>query len=251
HAIFTVYAGTSFGTPLRTEIWRAGFGPPPAWRALPKIVSFTCSGSTPARSIAAFAATTPMSAAVSAARDPPNLPMGVTLPTAQRRPARDLQPLSLAREHIRVRQAAAVRPSILHFPQSGVAFTFTRPSVRVAGYAGARRRNMNRSLFFAASLIILLSASDLAQMMPSATLSDKPLSQRVVAYVIDAHLDTSRKTIDAVEILTWHNYSGQPQDTFPFHVYLNGFQPQSTFINETRQDDPEFEWEPRHYGAEE
>ncbi|HZR31597.1 MAG TPA: M1 family metallopeptidase [Terriglobales bacterium] len=110
---------------------------------------------------------------------------------------------------------------------------------------------MNRSLFFAASLIILLSASDLAQMMPSATLSDKPLSQRVVAYVIDAHLDTSRKTIDAVEILTWHNYSGQPQDTFPFHVYLNGFQPQSTFINETRQDDPEFEWEPRHYGAEE
>ena len=29
-------AGTSCGTPLRTEICRAGFGPPPAWRALPK-----------------------------------------------------------------------------------------------------------------------------------------------------------------------------------------------------------------------
>jgi hypothetical protein len=110
---------------------------------------------------------------------------------------------------------------------------------------------MDRSLFFAASLIILLSASDAAQVMPSATLSDKPLSQRVVAYVIDAHVDTSRKTIDAVETLTWHNYSGRPQDTFPFHVYLNGFQPQSTFIKEMRQDDPEFEWEPRHYGAEE
>src|SRR6184192_2191069 len=77
HAILTVYAGTSFGTPLRREICRAGFGPPPAWRALPKMVSSTCLGRTPARSIAALAATTPMSAAVMDARDPPNLPMGV------------------------------------------------------------------------------------------------------------------------------------------------------------------------------
>src|SRR5438876_10939780 len=76
-ALLTVYAGTSLGTPLRTEIWRAGLGPPPAWRALPKIVSSTCSGRTPARSIAAFAATTPISAAVIEAREPPNFPIGV------------------------------------------------------------------------------------------------------------------------------------------------------------------------------
>src|SRR5271166_1781547 len=63
--------------PLRMEIWRAGLGPPPACRALPKIVSSTCCGSTPARSSAAFVATTPMSAAVSEASEPPNLPMGV------------------------------------------------------------------------------------------------------------------------------------------------------------------------------
>ena len=30
-ALFTVYAGTSCGTPLRMEICRAGLGPPPAW----------------------------------------------------------------------------------------------------------------------------------------------------------------------------------------------------------------------------
>jgi hypothetical protein len=59
------------------EICRAGFGPPPACRALPKMVSSTCAGWIPARSIAALAATTPMSAAVNEASDPPNLPIGV------------------------------------------------------------------------------------------------------------------------------------------------------------------------------
>src|SRR5215813_6065992 len=77
HALLTVYAGTSCGTPLRIEICRAGFGPPPACRALPKVVSSTCSGWTPARSSAALAATTPISAAVCDASEPPNFPIGV------------------------------------------------------------------------------------------------------------------------------------------------------------------------------
>src|SRR5271155_5287994 len=64
------------------ETCRAGFGPPPAWRALPKMVSSTCSGWIPARSIAALPATAPRSAAVSEASDPPNLPIGVR--TAER-----------------------------------------------------------------------------------------------------------------------------------------------------------------------
>src|SRR5713101_9330219 len=68
--------------PLRMEICRAGLGPPPACRALPKNVSSTCWGCTPARSSAAFAATMPMSAAESEASEPPNLPMGVR--TAER-----------------------------------------------------------------------------------------------------------------------------------------------------------------------
>src|SRR5205807_9738167 len=75
--LFTVYAGTSCGTPLRMEIWRATFGPPPAWRALPNMVASILSGGTPARSTAALAATTPISAAVIEASEPPNLPIGV------------------------------------------------------------------------------------------------------------------------------------------------------------------------------
>src|SRR6266404_4276479 len=59
------------------EICRAVLGPPPACRALPKIVSSTCCGWTPARSSAAFVATTPISAAESEASEPPNLPIGV------------------------------------------------------------------------------------------------------------------------------------------------------------------------------
>src|SRR2546430_11411061 len=59
------------------EIWRATFGPPPAWRALPNMVSSILSGCTPARSIASLAATTPISAAVIEASEPPNLPIGV------------------------------------------------------------------------------------------------------------------------------------------------------------------------------
>src|SRR6267378_2248211 len=51
-ALFTVYAGTSCGTPQRMEICRAGLGPPPACRALPMMVSSTCSGRILARSIA-------------------------------------------------------------------------------------------------------------------------------------------------------------------------------------------------------
>src|SRR5438105_12768200 len=81
-AMLTVYAGTSFGTPLRMEIWRAGLGPPPAWRALPKMVCWTCSGAMPARSMAALAAMAPISAAVNDASEPPNLPIGVR--TAER-----------------------------------------------------------------------------------------------------------------------------------------------------------------------
>src|SRR5437660_4051639 len=64
------------------EICRAGLGPPPAWRALPNIVSSICSGRSPARSRADLAATTPISRAVSDASDPPNLPIGVR--TAER-----------------------------------------------------------------------------------------------------------------------------------------------------------------------
>ncbi|HXZ13637.1 MAG TPA: M1 family metallopeptidase [Candidatus Sulfotelmatobacter sp.] len=77
----------------------------------------------------------------------------------------------------------------------------------------------------------------------------QPLSTRVVAYEIEARLDPAKKSIQASEVLTYHNLTGQPQQTFPFHLYLNAFQPQSTFMTESHRDDPGFEWKPAYRGS--
>ncbi|MGO9271021.1 MAG: M1 family metallopeptidase [Terriglobia bacterium] len=82
----------------------------------------------------------------------------------------------------------------------------------------------------------------------------KPSATRVVAYQIDARLDPAKKTVDATETLTYHNLTGQPLDTFPFHLYLNAFQPTSTFMREvrlngTRGTGPESKWDAKHYGV--
>jgi hypothetical protein len=86
----------------------------------------------------------------------------------------------------------------------------------------------------------------------SAVNSPSPLSQRVVAYNIDAKYDARNHSLDATEILTYHNLTGQPLDTFPFHLYLNGFQPKATWIRETKHEgtrDTSFEkWESTDYG---
>jgi hypothetical protein len=59
---------------------------------------------------------------------------------------------------------------------------------------------------------------------------------RVVDYQIDAHLNPDTKVITAKETLTYHNASGRPLDVFPFHLYLNAFQPKSTWMKEARRD---------------
>ena len=64
----------------------------------------------------------------------------------------------------------------------------------------------------------------------------KPLSQRVVAYWIDASVNTDAKSLDASEILEYRNPGQQPVTTIPFHLYLNAFRPQSTFSRESHQD---------------
>jgi hypothetical protein len=90
---------------------------------------------------------------------------------------------------------------------------------------------------------------------PPANIStNNDLSTRVVAYKIDAKLNTSDHSIDATETLVYRNLTGQPQQTFPFHLYLNGFQPQSTFMTETRISGtrgtgPNAGWDDKHRGA--
>jgi Peptidase family M1 domain len=118
---------------------------------------------------------------------------------------------------------------------------------------------VSRRLRVAGYLVVMLVAARGAQGQTPAIgapseAASKPLSVRVVAYQIEARLDPTQKTIDATEVLTYHNLTGQPQQTFPFHLYLNAFQPKSTFMTEvrltgTRGTGPESKWDPKHYGA--
>jgi hypothetical protein len=102
---------------------------------------------------------------------------------------------------------------------------------------------------------VLLTAAAAAQ-SPFAPKVSGPLSQRVVAYQIDAKYDPPKHTVEATETLTYHNLTGQPLDTFPFHLYLNAFQQKSTWMHEAHRDG-NFRssrldvWKPEDYGANE
>jgi aminopeptidase N len=105
-------------------------------------------------------------------------------------------------------------------------------------------RPQRRSAFCSLVCCVFFAVS--AHASSVATNSDKPLSERVVAYAIDARLDAQHKALDATETLTYRNLTGQAQDTFPFHLYLNAFQPKSTFMREVRRDHSSFEWEDKY-----
>ena len=77
-AMFTVKAGTSWGTPARNATWRATFGPAAGLprAADDRLVHLTRERCRSAAS-ASPAAAAPSWAAVSEARAPPNLPIGV------------------------------------------------------------------------------------------------------------------------------------------------------------------------------
>ena len=101
------------------------------------------------------------------------------------------------------------------------------------------------------------AASD-AMSIPDTTLainSPTPLSQRVVHYEIDAKYDAVKHIIDATEVLTYHNLTGQALDHFPFHLYQNAFQPQATWVEEAKRDgsrDTVYDkWDAKQYGSEE
>jgi hypothetical protein len=82
-----------------------------------------------------------------------------------------------------------------------------------------------------------------------------PLSQRVVAYQIDAKYDPEKHSVEATETLTYHNLTGQRLDHFPFHLYLNAFQPDSTWVSEVHRDgsfrtsDFGGAWDPKRSGS--
>ena len=95
---------------------------------------------------------------------------------------------------------------------------------------------MKYRLVFRLGLLCLLSAAASAQSPFAPNVKDVPLSKRVVAYQIEAKYDPPTHTVEGSETLTYHNLTGQALDTFPFHLYLNGFQPQSTWMHEAHRD---------------
>lgn len=97
-------------------------------------------------------------------------------------------------------------------------------------------------------LAVLVFGSSLAT-AGQATQSHTALSTRVVHYVIDAIYDPKLHTVDATEILTYKNLTGQPLSIFPFHLYLNGFQPNATFIREAHRDYRSEEWKSTYLGG--
>jgi len=114
---------------------------------------------------------------------------------------------------------------------------------------------MGKFRFTALLVLAWLAIGQPARALPAnqdksgALTKQQSLSTRVVAYKLEAKLDVAKKTITASEILTYHNLTGQPQQTFPFHLYLNAFQPHSTFAEEAEREDSSFEWTPEKHGS--
>ncbi len=116
------------------------------------------------------------------------------------------------------------------------------------------RLAVRTSSFLLAWIISAGIALAQAPSAPASGAEKQPLSVRVVAYQIDVKYEAVKHTINASEALTYKNLTGQPQQTFPFHLYLNAFQPQSTFMTEvrlfgTRGTGSDSAWDPKHFGS--
>jgi len=89
----------------------------------------------------------------------------------------------------------------------------------------------------------------------SAINSTTPMSERVVWYAIDAKYNPQNHQLDGSEVLTYRNLSGQALDRFPFHLYLNAFQPKATWIREARalgtRDMTYEKWKDEEFGSDE
>jgi hypothetical protein len=128
---------------------------------------------------------------------------------------------------------------------------------------GFRHRVVLPLLLCASSLAALSQTAGTAQAVgraeasiPQTTIainSQAPMSERVVWYNIEARYDAVKHELDGSETLTYRNLTGQPQDHFPFHLYLNAFQPKATWIREARlggtRDVHYEEWKDEYFGS--
>ncbi len=145
--------------------------------------------------------------------------------------------------------------TILFFPVVSVvvvSLLVTEHAAKAAAPQGAAAATM------AASVANSSSNNSGVVAIPDTTLainSAQPLSQRVVHYEINAKYNAGKHIVDATETLTYHNLTGQSLDHFPFHLYQNAFQPNATWVRETKvqggRDVTYEKWEEKDYGSEE
>lgn len=106
-------------------------------------------------------------------------------------------------------------------------------------------------------VLLLLGAPFAHAQSPFAPKVTGPLSQRVVAYQIDATYLPEKHVVEATETLIYHNLTGKALDHFPFHLYLNAFQPKSTWVKVAHRDGSfrtsNFDkgWDPKDSGSNE
>ncbi len=103
-----------------------------------------------------------------------------------------------------------------------------KPRAKPGYYSGMMRC---AGLLATGLLFAVVSASGQTSLATNAPAGTE-LSTRVVAYAIDAKIDTAQKSVDATETLRYKNLTGKPLTSFPFHLYLNAFRPESTFTSE-------------------
>ena len=113
-------------------------------------------------------------------------------------------------------------------------------------------RRMLRIAMGAAMPVLLLAGTA----APASSAGARPLSDRVVAYRIEGRYDPKTHTLTATELLTYTNKTRTRLDRFPFHLYLNAFQPKSTWMTEAQhsgqRDSPKGKpWEEKHRGSNE
>jgi len=72
------------------------------------------------------------------------------------------------------------------------------------------------------ALVWLLFFSNTAA-APAPVIFSQPLSPRIANYKIDVQLDTASRSLQAHEVLTWHNCTGDTLAELQFHLYLNAF----------------------------
>jgi hypothetical protein len=127
----------------------------------------------------------------------------------------------------------------------------SRSTGQTVGKSSGRGQGHRRRRFFsqAFGVPLLLAVSAWGQVSAINSPDGKPLSDRIVAYWIDSKLNTDAKTLDATEILEYRNDSDQPLSTFPFHLYLNAFRPQSTFSGESHRDNSSLSYADGEQGA--